>query len=405
MIQSVESLDVAEKRVFVRCDLNVPLDDQGTILDDSRIQASLSTIRFLLKNRARVILASHLGRPEGKPDPKCSLMPVGIRLAELLYPHASEVKLSDAPTGDSARKLIRDMLPGEVVLLENLRFDPGEEANEETFAKELAKQIDVYVNDAFASSHRAHASTVGMVRYVPEKAAGILMLREIEMLGRLLGSIERPYVAILGGKKIEDKLGVLKRLLDRVQTILVGGAMSHPFLRAQGIHVGKSVVTPEQIKTAEVILSRAQTSKVHLLLPVDALVSSSLKNAPVDSVPIHSVPSDNLVLDIGPKTVDLFRRAILSAKTVFWNGPMGAYEYPPFDQGTKTLAKAFASYKGFSVVGGGDSLAAISSAGVSSFISHLSTGGGASLEFVEGKVLPGIAALDFILPPSREAAL
>lgn len=392
-IRQLADLPVEGRRVFVRVDFNVPLSEGGEITDDARIRASLPTIEELIARGARVVLASHLGRPEGKPTPGMSLLPVAARLAELLPREVGEVRLTDEPVGDGARKVVADLHDGQVALLENLRFHPGEEKNDDHFARELASYADVYVNDAFGTAHRAHASTVGMIKYVPDFGAGLLMMREIEFLGRLLEKVERPYVAVLGGAKVSDKIGVLENLLGKVDTLLIGGAMANTFLRASDKAVGKSKVQEDKLLLARSFLRRAQQSRVEVLLPVDVVVADGLKSPSGQAVSVDEIPEGQMALDIGPRTAKLFADRVVGARTVFWNGPLGAFEHAPFAAGTLAMASAMAACGGLTVVGGGDSVAAVNEAGVADRISHISTGGGASLEFIEGKVLPGIAAL------------
>lgn len=394
-LRSVAEMEVTGRRVFVRVDFNVPLTEEGQVSDDSRIRASLPTIENLLSRGARVILASHLGRPDGKAVPGLSLMPVAARLAELLAGKASEVRLTDEPVGDGARKVVSDLRDGDLALLENLRFDAREEKNDEGFAKALASYSDVYVNDAFGTAHRAHASTAGMIKFfaASDRGAGFLMLREVEFLTKLVERPEAPYVAVLGGAKVSDKIGVLEHLLGRAQTFLIGGAMANTFLRAQGHDLGKSKVQEDKLKMAGGFLAKAQAAKAQVLLPDDLVVASGPDASDAQVVRADAVPPGMMALDIGPKTVAAFSDVIARARTLFWNGPMGMFEKPAFAKGTMGVAKAVAACAGTTVVGGGDSVAAVNDAGVAARISHISTGGGASLEFVEGKVLPGIAAL------------
>lgn len=394
-LRSVAEMEVTGRRVFVRVDFNVPLTEEGRVSDDSRIRASLPTIENLLSRGARVILASHLGRPDGKAVPGLSLMPVAARLAELLAGKASEVRLTDEPVGDGARKVVSDLRDGDLALLENLRFDAREEKNDEGFAKALASYSDVYVNDAFGTAHRAHASTAGMIKFfaASDRGAGFLMLREVEFLTKLVERPEAPYVAVLGGAKVSDKIGVLEHLLGRAQTFLIGGAMANTFLRAQGHDLGKSKVQEDKLKMAGGFLAKAQAAKAQVLLPDDLVVASGPDASDAQVVRADAVPPGMMALDIGPKTVAAFSDVIARARTLFWNGPMGMFEKPAFAKGTMGVATAVAACAGTTVVGGGDSVAAVNDAGVAARISHISTGGGASLEFVEGKVLPGIAAL------------
>jgi phosphoglycerate kinase len=390
-IRSVADLPLEGKRVFLRVDFNVPLTPARGVADDARIRASLPTIRLLVDRGARIVIASHLGRPKGGPDPAYSLEPVGARLAELL---GKDVLLTDEPVGDGARKVVADLRDGGIALLENLRFHPGEEQNDEPFARALASYADVYVNDAFGTAHRAHASTVGMIRYVAEKGAGLLMLKEIDFLSRLLGAVERPYVAIIGGAKVSDKIGVLESLAGRVDKMLIGGAMANTFLKAQGHKVGKSKVEEEKLALARSFLKKVDERGVPVLLPRDVVASTSMDGEPRTTT-LAGLQPEEMALDIGPETVRGFADEVATARTIFWNGPMGVFEKPAFAAGTTGVARAVAANRrAMSVVGGGDSVAAVEDAGVADQISHLSTGGGASLEFVEGKTLPGIAALE-----------
>jgi phosphoglycerate kinase len=390
MIKSIADLPIEGRRVFIRVDFNVPLTPARGVADDSRIRASLPTIEHAVKRGARVVLASHLGRPKG-PNPSLSLEPVGARLAELL---GKEVLLTDEAVGDGARKVVSDLRDGDVALLENLRFFPGEEANDDGFARQLASYADVYVNDAFGTAHRAHASTAGMIKHVQEKGAGFLMIKEIEFLGKLLGNVDRPYLAVVGGAKVSDKIAVLENLLGRVDAFLIGGAMANTFIKAKGGDVGKSRVEEDKLAVARAFLKKADDRNVEVLLPVDVIVAPGLDAASGQKAMSDHVPAENMALDIGPQASAGFADRISRARTVFWNGPMGVFEKKPFAQGTLAVAKAVAACPGLTVVGGGDSVAAVNDAGVADRISHISTGGGASLEFIEGKTLPGIAALE-----------
>jgi phosphoglycerate kinase len=393
MVRMIDNLDLGGKRVFIRVDFNVPLDSSQNITDDTRIKAALPTIRYALDKNAKVILASHLGRPKG-PNPKESLEPAAARLAELLGKR--DVKLADDCVGDGVKKLVHDMREGEVVMLENLRFHPEEEANDPEFCRQLASLCDVYVNDAFGTAHRAHASTAGMVRSVSgQKGAGFLMKKEIEFLGKVLKDPEKPFVAILGGAKVSDKIKVIENLLPRVSSLLIGGAMAYTFLKAQGVAVGKSRVEEAKLDTAKQAIEKAQRLGVKLLLPVDHVCGDSPdEKAKKTIVPEQAVPADLMGLDIGPKTIAAYRKEILGARTVLWNGPMGLFEVPAFAEGTRAVAQALTEVKGTTVVGGGDSAAAMEEMGFSDKVSHVSTGGGASLEFIEGRELPGIKALE-----------
>ncbi|MCE9625485.1 MAG: phosphoglycerate kinase [Deltaproteobacteria bacterium] len=392
MIKSLEELDLKEKRVFIRVDFNVPYDSQGRVKDDARIVASLPTIRHVLDAGGKAIIASHLGRPKGKPDPKYSLMPVAARLSELLE---REVIFPEDCIGDAVKKLVGEMREGEVILLENLRFHPGEEANDPLFSERLASLAEVYVNDAFGTLHRAHASTVGMVPLIKEKAAGLLVLKEVQTLSRLLHEPERPFVALLGGAKVSDKLGVIENLLKLVDGLMIGGAMAYTFLKAKGVEVGSSLVEDAKIHQAAKLLERARIKDIRLELPQDHVVAKELKEgAEFKTTNSREIPAGWMGLDIGPKTLEAYEKQILGAKTVLWNGPVGAFETEPFEKGTVEIARTMAKSTGMTVVGGGDSLAAVKVAGVADKITHLSTGGGATLEFLEGKVLPGLKALE-----------
>ncbi len=391
-IKSVEQLAVEGKRVFVRVDYNVPLDKKTKqITDDARIRATLPTLKNLIDRGARIVLGSHLGRPDGQVKPEYSLEPVAARLSELL---GMEIALADEPVGDGARKVVSDLRDGQIAMLENLRFNPGEEANDETFARTLASYCDVYVNDAFGTAHRAHASTAGMVKFVAEKGAGFVMAKEIDFLSRLLGDVDRPYVAVLGGAKVSDKIEVLDALLERVNAIVIGGAMANTFLEAQGKNVGKSKVEKDKLPLARNFLRKATEKKIAVHLPTDVLAGTSIDDTDVKTVRVDHISEHQMALDIGPGTIELYRRVLTEARTVFWNGPMGVFEKPQWAQGTVAIAKALADNKlALTVVGGGDSAAAIAQAGLADKVSHVSTGGGASLEFVQGIDLPGIAAL------------
>jgi phosphoglycerate kinase len=391
-IKTISELDIAGRRLFVRVDFNVPLTPEGKVSDDTRIRESLPTIKLAIDKGARVILASHLGRPKGKVDKKYTLEPVAARLAELLD---ADVALTDEPVGDGARKVVNDLRAGAVALLENLRFTPAEEANDETFSRELASYADVYVNDAFGTAHRAHASTAGITKFVAAKGMGLLMEREVKFLGKLLGDVERPFVAIIGGAKVSDKIGVLDNLLERVDQMLIGGAMANTFLKAKGGQLGRSLVEEDKLALARAFLKKAEASSVDVLLPRDVVAAAGIKSDAGRVVQAMMVPEDLAALDIGPETARGFADAIARAKTIFWNGPMGVFESEPFAGGTMAVAKAVAAAPdALSVVGGGDSVAAVHQSGLSDKITHISTGGGASLEFLEGKKLPGLAALE-----------
>jgi phosphoglycerate kinase len=390
-IKTISELDIAGRRVFIRVDFNVPLTPAGGVAEDTRIRESLPTIKYAIAEGARVVLASHLGRPKGKPDPKYTMLPVGERLAELL---GTDVVLTDEPVGDGARKVVGDLKAGKVALLENLRFSAGEEANDDTFAKGLASYADVYVNDAFGTAHRAHASTAGITKLVAAKGMGFLMEREVKFLSKLIGEVDRPFVAIIGGAKVSDKIGVLENLLTRVNQLLIGGAMANTFLKAKGGRLGRSLVEEDKLALARSFLKKAEAAGVDVLLPRDAIAAPGIKSDAGKVVRANEIPEDLAALDIGPETARGFADAIARAKTIFWNGPMGVFESEPFAGGTMSVARAVAASSALSVVGGGDSVAAVQKSGVADKITHISTGGGASLEFLEGKKLPGLAALE-----------
>jgi phosphoglycerate kinase len=387
----LDDLDVAGRRVFVRVDFNVPIED-GRITDDTRIQASLPTIRHLIDRGATIVLASHLGRPRGRPSPDYSLRPVADRLSELL---GRPVRFAGDCVGEPAREAVEAAGPGGVVLLENLRFHAEEEKNDSAFARALASLADVYVNDAFGSAHRAHASTEAIVHHVKESAAGLLMAKEVEYLGRVLEQPERPFVAVLGGAKVSDKLEVIENLISKVDALLIGGAMAYTFLKARGVPVGRSLVEADLLDTARDVEARAKARGLRLELPVDHVVAPALAaDAPAETLDVgDEAIGDRMGLDIGPKTIATYRDVIGGAKTVVWNGPMGVFEIESFAAGTIAVAKAVAEVHGVTVIGGGDSIAAVAKAGVTDRITHISTGGGASLEFLGGRTLPGVAAL------------
>lgn len=393
MIRYIDQLALEDKRVLMRVDFNVPLTPQREVADDARIRAALPTVRYALDHGAKVILCSHLGRPKGSVDPKYSLAPVAERLSELLP--GTSVILADDCVGSGVRKAAADLQPGQILLLENLRFHAGEEANDEAFSRQLAGLCDVYVNDAFGAAHRAHASTVGAARLVQERGAGFLMRDEIDFLSRLLAKPARPFIAILGGSKVSDKIKVIDALLQRVDVLCIGGAMAYTFLSADGASVGASRVEADRVATARSLLDKAVQRGVEILLPVDHVAAKGLDGAGRTEVSGRDIPPGLMGLDIGPKTIAQFKDRIGRAKTVFWNGPVGLFESPPFAAGTLAVAKAMAELRGATtVVGGGDSAAAIAQAGFADDVSHVSTGGGASLEFIEGRTLPGLAALD-----------
>jgi phosphoglycerate kinase len=387
---SVDQLDLAGKRVFLRVDFNVPLED-GRVAEDTRIRAVVPTIEHCLKAGASVILASHLGRPKGKVDPRYSLAPVAARLDELL---GRPVPLLPDCAGPEVEAAAAALKPGDTVLLENLRFHPGEEANDPEFARRLAALADVYVDDAFAAAHRAHASTEGITRFLQPAAAGLLMARELEALGRIFERPERPVAAVLGGAKVSDKLALVEHLLTRVDALLIGGGMAFTFLAALGHGVGRSLLEADRLEEARGILARARSLGVRVRLPVDVVVAPSSDSADgIRTVGTREIPDELMGLDIGPLTVAQFGAALQGAKTVVWNGPMGVFEKPAFAAGTLGVARAVSGCGAFSVIGGGDTIAAVRQAGVIDRIGYISTAGGAFLEFLEGRVLPGVAAL------------
>jgi len=387
----VEDLDVRGKAVFVRVDFNVPLNDRREIRNDTRIRASLPTIEYILARAAKLILASHLGRPKGKPDPTMSLHPVAKRLAELL---GRDVVMAPDVVGPAVAKLKAGLPPGGVLLLENVRFHPGETKNDPVLAAALAEGIDVFVNDAFGSSHRAHASVVGIAGCVPVVAAGYLMKKEVDYLRKAIHP-EKPYVAILGGAKTEDKIPVIENLLLKADDILIGGAMAYTFFLAQGHNPGKSLVEPDKVEISRGILAKAKEKGVNFVLPLDHVLTASIESGRIERiVEGFPFPADLMGVDIGPKTVAAYREIISRAKTVFWNGPLGVFETPAFAEGTMAVAKAVAASKAVTIIGGGDSIAAVAKAGVTDKITHISTGGGASLEFIANETLPGIEALE-----------
>jgi phosphoglycerate kinase len=388
--QTIRDVDLHGKRALVRVDFNVPLED-GRITDDTRIRAAVPTIQALRDAGASVVLMSHLGRPKGKPDPRYSLAPAARRLGELLR---TDVPLLPDCVGPEVEAAVRKLQPGDVVLLENLRFHPEEEQNDPGFARQLSALGDVYVDDAFGSAHRAHASTEGVAHDLPA-VAGLLMERELDALGRALERPERPFVTILGGAKVSDKIGVIENLLTKVDTLIIGGGMANTFLAAQGHPIGKSLAEPDKEDLAADLLQRAATRGVTLALPSDVVVAPELSaDAPRQVVGADAVPADQAIYDIGPRTIARYKELLQGAKTVVWNGPMGVFEVAPFAAGTKAVAEAVAGCGAFTIVGGGDSVAALEQLGLADRISHVSTGGGAALEFLEGRELPGVAALD-----------
>ena len=387
--RSVEELDARDKKVLVRVDFNVPLED-GQIGDDTRIRAALPTIEALRKQRARIILVSHLGRPDGKVVEKLRLKPVAARLSELL---GAPVATAADSIGPTAQRAVDTLKPGDVLLLENVRFHAEEEQNDPAFAQQLAALADLFVNDAFGTAHRAHASTEGVTRHLPS-AAGLLMQKEIEVLGRALVRPDRPFAAIVGGKKVSDKIGVLNNLIQRADQILIGGAMANTFLKAHGLEIGASYFEEEAVDVATNLVKEARAAGKPLLLPRDAVVATAIDPQALHHVvDVTDVPPAQMIVDIGPRTIEQYVTELQQAKTVVWNGPMGVTEIEAFANGTREIARALGALNGTTIVGGGDSVAALEQAGLAEQIDHISTGGGASLEFLEGKELPGVAAL------------
>ena len=395
--KSVDDIQVKGKRVLVRCDFNVPLQE-GRITDEVRLVEALPTIRKLINDGGRVILCSHLGKPKGEPKPELSLAPVAVRLSELL---GQEVKFAADPevAGPNARAAVEAMKDGDVVLLENTRYRAEETKNGEAFSKELASLAEIFVNDAFGTAHRAHCSNVGVTKYMKENVAGYLMEKEINFLGNAVNNPVRPFVSILGGAKVADKLNVISNLLEKCDTLIIGGGMAYTFLKAKGYEVGTSLVDNEKIDYCAEMLKKAESLGKQLLLPVDTTIAAEFPN-PIDGeitvsvVPSDAIPADQMGLDIGPKTAALYAEAVKTAKTVVWNGPMGVFENPILAKGTIAVAKALAETDATTIIGGGDSAAAVNQLGFGSQMTHISTGGGASLEFLEGKELPGVAAAD-----------
>lgn len=391
--KSVEDLNVAGKKVLVRCDFNVPMNDKNEITDDIRIKSALPTIKYILDNGGKAIIMSHLGRPKGEAKPEFSLKPIAVRLSELL---GKEVIFADDDNvvSDKTKEIVSNMKDGDVVLLQNTRYRAEETKNGEDFAKELASLGDLYVNDAFGTAHRAHASNVGVSKLIPS-AVGYLVKKEIDIMGKTMSDPEKPFIAILGGAKVSDKIGVIENLLDKVDSIIIGGGMVFTFLKAKGFEIGTSLLEEEKIDLAMDILKKAEEKNVDFLLPIDIVVAREFKNdTEFKTVNAEDMPSDMMGLDIGEKSVELFSNAIKLAKTVVWNGPMGVFEMPNFANGTKSIAKAMAESDAVTIIGGGDSAAAVEQTGLDEKMTHISTGGGASLEFFEGKVLPGIDAIE-----------
>ena len=389
--KTIRDIDLKGKKVFVRCDFNVPLDENGNITDNRRIVAALPTIKYLLDQNCKIILASHLGRPQGEVNPKFSLKPVATELSKLL---GKEVKLAEDVVGPSAKELTSNLKEGEIVLLENVRFDAREEKNDESLSKEFATMAEVFVNDAFGTAHRAHSSTAGVAEFLPA-VSGFLIEKELEFLGSALENPQRPFVAILGGAKVSDKLGVIEALLEKVDKLIIGGGMAYTFFKSMGYSVGKSICELDKLDLAQGLINKAKERNVKLVLPIDNVIAKEIapdaENKVIDS---DNIPEDWEGLDIGPKTVELFKEELKDAKTIVWNGPVGFSEYEIFANGTRSIAQALAKKEdAVTIIGGGDSAAAIEKMGLSDKMTHISTGGGASLEFLEGKKLPGIECL------------
>lgn len=388
--KSIRDIDVTGKKVFIRVDYNVPMDKTGNITEDTRIRATLPTLKYLLEQNAAIIIASHLGRPKGAVVPEFSLTPVATRLSALI---GKEVIVAPDCVGPEVEALAKDLKPGQILMLENLRYHKAEEKNDPEFSKQLASLADVAVNDAFGVSHRAHASVEGITKYLPA-VAGLLMEKEIIFVGQTVANPVPPFVAIIGGAKVSDKIGVIENLLKKVDTLIIGGGMANTFLAAQGYNIGKSLLEADKVELAKTLITTAQQRGVNLLLPTDVVIADKFAaDAQHKAVAVDAIDSEWMALDIGPNTAKTYATALEDAKTVVWNGPMGVFEMDAFANGTKTVAQAVADSSATSIVGGGDSIAALEKAGLSDRITHISTGGGASLEFLEGKVLPGIAAL------------
>ncbi|CUQ17007.1 phosphoglycerate kinase [Clostridium baratii] len=390
--KTVEDIDVKGKKVLVRCDFNVPLKD-GVITDENRLNGALPTIKYLVDNGAKVILCSHMGKPKGEPKPELSLAPVAKRLSEML---GKEVVFAadDNVVGENAKKAVAEMKDGDVVLLQNTRYRKEETKNGEEFSKELASLAEIFVNDAFGTAHRAHCSTVGVTDYLDTAVCGYLIQKELKFLGDAVENPERPFVAILGGAKVSDKIAVINNLLDKVDTLIIGGGMAYTFLKAQGYEIGTSLVEEDRVEYAKEMIEKAKAKGVNFLLPVDHRVAPEFKDMEATITEDQNIPAGNMGLDIGPKTEKLYADAVKDAKTVIWNGPMGVFEFENFNKGTIAVAKAMADSNATTIIGGGDSAAAVNILGFGDKMTHISTGGGASLEFLEGKVLPGIDALN-----------
>jgi phosphoglycerate kinase len=393
---SIADLDLKGKRVFLRVDFNVPIGENGNVIDDTRIRAALPTIKYALESGARLVLASHLGRPKGKPDPRYSLAPVAKRLSQLL---GKPVPLAPNSVGEQVKSMVNALREGEALMLENLRFHAGEEKNDPEMARQLAELADLYVNDAFGAAHRAHASTEGITHFVEKAAAGFLMEKELRYLSRAIEDPERPFVVILGGAKVSDKIDVIENLLKSADAILIGGAMAYTFLKSQGLQTGRSLVEDDKLELARDLIQRSTEQGAEFLLPTDSVVvdwedwNANPQSVRPRIVGVREIKPNEAGLDIGPETIDRFGGEIAKAKMIVWNGPMGVFEQPPFDRGTRAIAHRIADSGATTIVGGGDSVAAVIQAGVADRITHISTGGGASLEFLAGKTLPGVAAL------------
>ena len=388
--KTVRDIDLKDKKVFVRCDFNVPLDDDGNITDNRRIVGALPTIKYLLENNCKIILCSHLGRPKGEVKPEFSLAPVAKELSKLL---GKEVKLAKDVVGESAKELTSNMKNGDIVLLENVRFDPREEKNDPEFSKELASMAEIFVNDAFGTAHRAHSSTAGVAAYLPA-VSGFLIEKELKFLGNAINNPQRPFVAILGGAKVSDKIGVIDSLLDKVDTLMIGGGMAYTFFKAQGYEVGNSICELDKLDLAKQAMEKAKEKGVKLMLPVDTKIGKEFKpDTESKTVAWTEIPEGWEGFDIGEKTIKMFVDELQTAKTVVWNGPLGLFEFDQFAIGTNEIAKALSKIDATTIIGGGDSAAAVEKAGLADKMTHISTGGGASLEFLEGKKLPGIECL------------
>ncbi|MBR4723930.1 MAG: phosphoglycerate kinase [Clostridia bacterium] len=391
--KTVEDIDVKGKRVLVRCDFNVPLDENLNITDDTRIVGALPTIEYLVKNGAKVILCSHMGKPKGEPKPELSLAPVAKALSEKLGKEVIFAK-DDCVIGENAKKAVSEMADGDIVLLENTRYRAEETKNIDDFSKELASIADVFVNDAFGTAHRAHCSNVGVTKYLPVAACGYLIQKEIEFLGNAVNNPVRPLVAILGGSKVSSKISVINNLLEKVDTLIIGGGMAYTFMKAKGLSIGTSLLEEDFIDYAKDMMKKAEEKGVKLLIPIDSVEASEYSNDAEIKISENGIDDGFMGLDIGPKSIELFSEALKDAKTVVWNGPMGVFEMPNFAKGTNAIAKVLSELDATTVIGGGDSVAAVNKAGLADKMSHISTGGGASLEFLEGKDLPGIAAIN-----------